>query len=92
MKYYLLTMLRDGDKESHHYTMGLYTDLAEATIRGLNNERYRADRYQMNIQLVEVDSNNLAKEVPRDVCVNYAKLKYPEKFDDRGLLKYMVDL
>ena len=80
-------MLRDGDKESHHYTMGLYTDLTKATIEGLENERYRAGKYEMNIQLIEVDSDNPAKEVPREVCVNYTKLKHPEKFDDKNRLK-----
>ena len=45
MLIYILSMERYGDREGHHYNCGAFTDLAVATIEGLEHERWRADKY-----------------------------------------------
>lgn len=87
MKVYILSMERYGDREGHHYNTGLFTCLAEACIDGLEHEMFRAGKYEMRIELAEVDSNGPLKEVPREVAINYAVMKFPEKFDDKKRLK-----
>ena len=86
MTIYIVTMQRDG-REGHHYGIGTYTDLAKAYIDGIDHGRFhRAGKYEPFIEECIVDSNHL-KEVPLNVAFNFAKMRHPEKFDDRGNLK-----
>jgi len=85
-KVYILSMERYGDREGHHYNCGLYSDLAEATIEALAHENLRAGKYEFRIELSQIDGDSV-QEVPREVCINYAKLRFPEKFDDKSRLK-----
>ena len=86
-KLYILSMERSPDREGHHYNCGIYSDLAAATIDGLLNERCRAGKYEMRIEICGCDSDEPTKEVSRQVAIDFAKLKFPEKFDDRSNLK-----
>lgn len=86
-KIYILSMERTSDREGHHYNCGLYSDLAAATIEGLSRERFRANKYEMRIEICSVDNHDSPREVSRQVAVDFAKLKFPEKFDDRSQLK-----
>jgi len=88
---YILIFERYGNREGHHYIGGLYSDLAVATIEGLEHEMYRANKYELRLEIAFIDSNEPNKEVPREVALNMAKLKFPEKFDDRGNLKETLD-
>ena len=81
MKIYTVTMEREENREGHHYLIGAYTDLAKAVIEGLEHERHRADKYETRIELASVDSDDFIKEVPRDVFIDFARLKHPERFD-----------
>lgn len=83
---YVVTMLRNGERESHHYIIGAYTDLAQAYIDGIEHGKFhRADKYLPLIQEIGVDDDHI-QEVPLTVCLNYAKLKFPHRFDDRSNL------
>ena len=86
MTIYILSMERYGDREGHHYNCGAYTDLAQTTIEGLEHERYRDNKYTMHIELVEVNDHTI-KEVPREVAINYAIARYPERFNDKKAIK-----
>jgi len=82
---YLLTMQRGGDAEKHHYTTGVYSDLAVAVTEALENELFRDNKYEFVIEILEVDKSSASK-IPREVAINFAKLKFPEKFDDESNL------
>lgn len=87
-KVYVLSMERESDREGHHYNWGVFTCLAIACIEGLKHEMDRAGKYEMRIELHEIDNDDLVhKEIPREVSINYAVLKYPHKFDDKKRLK-----
>lgn len=91
MKVYILSMLRNGTREEHSYNSGLYSCLADACIEGIEHENCRAGKYEMRIELGTVDDDRcILKEIPREVAVNYAVLKYPNRFDDRKNLKEAV--
>jgi hypothetical protein len=77
---YIVTMLRNGDRESHHYCIGAYTDLAKAYIEAAEHKLFRGNKYEPLIQECVVDGEHL-KEVPINVCLSYAKLKNPDRFD-----------
>jgi hypothetical protein len=85
MRIFIVTMLRYGQKEGHHYLIGTYTDMAKAYIEGLEHKRYRGGKYEPLIQEAIVDGDELA-EVPIRVAHDYAKLRYPERFDANDLL------
>lgn len=88
MKIYIVTMLRYGDRESHHYIIGAYTDLALAYIDGIEHGKFhRANKYEPLIQEITVDSNDDIYEVSLNTALAFAKLKHPERFDDKNNLK-----
>lgn len=86
VKVYVLSMERYGDREGHHYNCGVYSDLATATIEALAHENCRAGKYEFRMEQMKIDEHEV-KEVPREVCINFAKMRFPEKFDDKGRLK-----
>jgi hypothetical protein len=77
-------MQRYGDNESHNYIIGGYTDLAVAAVEGLAMRLYRDNKYEPKITMIKLDSNETVKDIPKEVFTNYAKMKYPEKFDYKG--------
>jgi hypothetical protein len=79
-------MRRWGDAESHSYIIGAFSDLAKAFIEGIENKLFRGGKYEPFIEECFVDQNYV-KEVSLTVALQYAKLKHPERFDDRGNLK-----
>jgi hypothetical protein len=85
MRIFIVTMLRHGNNEGHHYIIGAYTDLAKAYIEGLEHKQHRGGKYEPFIQETIVDGDELA-EVPIRVAHDYAKLKYPDRFDANDLL------
>lgn len=86
MKIFTVIMQRDGDPEAHQYLIGAYSCLAKAIIQGLENERYRAQKYEPCVQETELDGNDRCLKISRSTVISYAKLKYPEKFNDRDEL------
>jgi len=80
---YILSMEREENREGHHYNLNIHSCLAEAVIEGLEHEQCRAGKYTMRIEASPIGLDGYIKEVPREVCLNYAKLKYPERFDDK---------
>lgn len=86
MKLYIVTMERYGNREGHHYNIGLFSDLADATIEGLSHQLFRDNKYEVRIELAEVDSERNIENIPLDVAINYAILKYPNKFNDKKQL------
>lgn len=84
---YIVTMQRYGHSESHNFITGGYTDLADAAVEGLAMCMFRDNNYEPNITMIKLNSNETVKDIPEEVIKNYAKMKYPEKFDDRGELK-----
>lgn len=88
MNVYILSMERDYDREGHHYNCSVYTCLAEACVKGMVHENIRAGKYEMRIEFGTIDDKScILKEIPREVAINYAVMKYPEKFDDKKRLK-----
>jgi hypothetical protein len=86
MRVFIVTMERTCDREGHHYNIGLYTDLAKAFIDGEEHGRFhRANKYVPRIEECVVDSEHL-KEVPYAVARDYAKMKFPERFDSESRL------
>jgi hypothetical protein len=85
MRIFIVTMLRYGNKEGHHYIIGTYADLAKAYIESLEHKQFRGGKYEPLIQETIVDGDELA-EVPIRVAHDYAKLKYPDRFDANDLL------
>lgn len=89
---YIVTMLRNGERETHHYIIGAYTDLAQAYIDGIEHGHFhRANKYEPLIQECAIDDDHI-QEVPLTVALNFAKMKFPERFDDRGKLKQEDEL
>lgn len=84
-KVYIMSMERYGDREGHHYNCGTFFDLADAVLEGLSHERFRANKYEMRIEFSEIGKNRV-QEIPRETAISYAKLKYPEKFNDKSQL------
>lgn len=83
MRIFIVTMLRNGELESHHYCIGAFTDLAKAFIEGEGHAVFHRDRkYVPQIMECVVDADEL-NEVPYRVAKDYAKLKHPEMFDDK---------
>lgn len=87
MRIFVVTMQRYGDAELHNYTIGAYTCLAKAYIEGKEHGRFhRAGKYEPHIDEMIVDTDHLER-VPLTIALDYAKLKFPERFDDRSNLK-----
>lgn len=84
-------MQRWGEDEGHQYVLGAYSDLADAMFEGLIHSDYRAGKYEPKIvETIVANSNGKHHpviKVSRETALNFAKLKYPEKFDDKGQLK-----
>lgn len=91
MTVYILSMERYGDRDGHHYNCGVFADLAVAAIMGLEHESFRANKYEMRIELAVVeslgDSSKAISEIPREVAINYAVMSFPDRFDDKKNLK-----
>lgn len=81
---YVVTMQRNGDSESHNYVIGAWSDLAIAAIEGLSHKLYRANKYEPKIEILTVDNDKKIEEVPYTVFVQYAKMRYPDKFDSHS--------
>lgn len=85
MRVYILTMRRWGDTEGHQYISGVFTDLAECCIEGLEHKHFRGGKYEPYIQETLVDdTNSLILEVSQETALTFAKMKYPTRFDDKG--------
>lgn len=84
---YIVTMRRWGDDEGHSYIIGSYTDLANACIEGLEHQAFRANKYEPFIQECVINGEKPLVEVTLTTATNYAKLRHPERFDDKGKLK-----
>lgn len=86
---FVVTMQRYGNEESHNYVIGAYTCLAKAYIDGIEQGHFhRAGKYEPSIVETRVDCPiGIIKSVSLTVALDYAKLKFPNRFDDRSNLK-----
>jgi hypothetical protein len=65
-----------------------FTDLAAAYIEAMEHSVFRDRKYSPYIQELTVDDvNGDIKIVSNHTALTFAKLKHPEKFDDRSNLK-----
>lgn len=87
MRVYILTMRRWGDPEGHQYVSGVFTDLAECCMEGLEHKLYRGNKYEPYIQETLVDDAfGPILEVSQETALTLAKMKYPTRFDANGHL------
>lgn len=52
---HIVEMLRWGDDESHHYIIGAYINLSDATYAGEVEKTWRGGKYEYRIVSLEVN-------------------------------------
>ena len=63
---YVLEMYRWGDTENHSYVTGVYTNLKQALLGGIEHMQYRGGKYEPYITMLEIDKNTTHNHI----CTN----------------------
>lgn len=86
-KVFVVLMRRWGDNEGHHYIDGVFTCLADAFISGEQHSLFRDKKYIPYFEEQYINSKSgKSFEISYETARDYAKMKYPQKFDDRNQL------
>lgn len=83
MRTFVVLMSRNEDLEQHTYLDGVYSCLAMACLEGLEHELYRDRKYSPIFFEAELEGGKNSR-VSRQLAIDFAKLKYPHRFDDKN--------
>ena len=63
MKYWIVTMYRNGDREKHSYVLGVFSSFEQALKHGNAEEAWRGGKYKWEWAVAELDKPLYTHEV-----------------------------